>query len=188
VRSTIALFALLVARVASAQPSLTQPMWPPPPPQLVLSEDDRELLARGEIDGTQTALGVGGAVFIGLGVGQAIEGRWSDTGWIFTFGEPAAMVVAVVGLASSFSCDGGPNQSHCGNQHSAEALAIGGLIGLVGLRVWEIGDSYFGPMRRNDRVRDLRLRLGYGLPPMVRLTPFAAPVRDGAVAGLSLRF
>jgi hypothetical protein len=71
-------------------------------------------------------------------------------------------------------------------------LLIGGLIGLVVFRVWEVADAIGGPPRHNSRVRELRMRLG--MPPMGyvrRLQPYVAPPlsRDGgATAGLTLRF
>jgi hypothetical protein len=68
-------------------------------------------------------------------------------------------------------------------------MIAGGLIGLLGLHIWEVADAFVVPGRRNQRVRALRERLG--LPPVQQnLSLFVTPPEDGsgAVGGLTLRF
>src|SRR5687767_14647149 len=101
---------VVIASSAYAQPSGSPPppppqqyppqqyppqQYPPPPHQyqpgvqypVALSQDDHDLLMRGEISDGEHAAGAIASIFIGFGSGQAIQGRWSDKGWIFTLGD-----------------------------------------------------------------------------------------------------
>ncbi len=143
----------IACRLAAAQPGNVPPAYAYQP---ALTSDDRELLASGEIPN------VGGAMvadaFVGFGLGQAIEGRWGETGWIFTFGETIATAVFFDGLVRTFDC--GPTPSlgvrRC---PSDNGLALGGAIALTVLRVWGIVDTTVGPVHHNARLRALRARL-----------------------------
>lgn len=159
-----------------APPPGPAPYVPPPhtyAPPAQLTPEEAKLLARGEISsGTHVAGGLA-AFFLGLGVGHGIQGRWDETGWIFTVGELASIAAIIVGIGEGE--DG--------------ALVVGGAVGLVVFRVWEVVDAFAGPARHNRRLRELRTRLGYPPAPYA-ITPFVAPPRDGAggVAGVSVRF
>src|SRR5260221_3716305 len=157
--------------IAAAQPGQAPPPAQQPPPQgypppaqgyppppyayqpVALTEEDRDLLESGEISDGQHMGGGLCALFVGLGVGQAVEGRWHETGWIFTLGETASMVAFMWGFFEQFNAG-----SH--NQASADTLLVGGMIGLVGFRVWEIVDAFAGPPAHNARLHQLRMRLG----------------------------
>src|SRR5262245_49064669 len=188
--------------VAGAQPGQT-PYAPPPPPsgvpapyayqpppqQIMLTEEEHKLLEMGEIsDGKHLGGGLA-AVFFGYGVGQAVQGRWSDTGWIFTLGEGAATVAFVYGFVDMFAnC---PIDGPCNNDRGA-ALFLGGLLAYGVFHVWEVVDAFVVPPRHNRRVRELRARLGYPpVPYYGRLAPYLAPPtgsNDGAIGGVTLRF
>jgi hypothetical protein len=59
--------------------------------QTELSEEEREILERGEYS---TGEWVGGGIvgyLAGFGIGQALQGRRSDIGWVFTLGEAVCM-------------------------------------------------------------------------------------------------
>lgn len=200
-RTTIALALVVIASgVAAAQPGMTEPQPPPPPPsytpyapmpytyqpQVVLDAEDRELLAEGEISSDRHIGGGMLALFFGFGTGQAIQGRWTDTGWIFTVGEPVAFTTFMYGVISSIGAEGCTHDCH-GNKNG-EAIAVGSMFALVGLRIWEIADAFIAPPRHNARVRAVRARLGYA-PAYARVAPYVAPANgDGGVAGLALRF
>lgn len=163
---------------ARAQPAL-QPLETP----LQLTADERELLASGEIsDGTATA-GKVTSILFGLGVGQAVEGRWTKIGWVYTLGD-----VASAGLIATATIQGlTPGCSgSCGR--TAAALFIGG--GLVGLasRIGQIYDAFTAPGNHNRRVRELRMRVG--MQPTAQVLPYVAPTDDGngASAGVTVRW
>jgi hypothetical protein len=167
---------------------------PPPyayqPQQIQLTAEDAELLQRGEISDGQHLGGGVVAIMFGFGIGQAIQGRWSDTGWIFTLGETASIVALVAGAVKSLdNCPLLENQC-TNNNNDGEGLLIAGVVGIVVFRTWEVVDAFMGPVKHNARVRDLRMRLGIPQPMYgKRITPYMNKSRDGGgVAGLQISF
>ncbi|MEJ7600799.1 MAG: hypothetical protein WKG01_23035 [Kofleriaceae bacterium] len=211
--SAVVIVALL-AQATQAQPGQTQPQPYPPPaqpypaqpapyaqpyqppgpghgvpppygyPPVQLSPEDHALLADGEISEGAHIGGAAMNILFGFGLGQAIQGRFDDTGWIFALGggaSVAAMIFGAVRLAEdcSFSND-------CDDSKGAGLMLVG-LVGFTVFHTWGLVDSITGPIRHNRRVRDLRIRLG--MRPMYSVMPFVRETRDGGgVAGLSLRF
>jgi hypothetical protein len=197
---TIVVVAMLaaVASTARAQPGNPPPPppvyapSPPPPPAygypqqpVGLTADEQRILARGEISEGEHFGGVLVGFFLGFGSGQAIQGRWSDTGWIFTVGEAASIAAILVGVDDIFDdCI----DDNCNNDGNGGLFAIG-IIGLVGFRVWEIVDSVAGPSSHNRRLREIHMKLGYSQPGYYSVAPFVAPTHGGGgVAGLTFRF
>jgi hypothetical protein len=174
------------------QPPPYQGQYAPPPQQYVpqqLTADEHALLQQGEIsDGAH----VGGAVaslFFGFGVGQAVQGRYSETGWIFTIGEAASLAALIYGITEAFDCDTN-FETRCNNGGGGAYIA-GGLIGILVFRVWEVVDAFGGPPKHNARVRQLKMRLGMPVPMYAepKLKPFVHKVRDGGqTVGLQWRF
>src|SRR5262245_1563028 len=107
-----ALCVLAIAGHAVAQPGQTSPQGAPPPapapppypaPQpypppgsvpppygyapTTLSSEERSLLEHGVIPDEQIIGGGLLAMFVGCGTGQAVQGRFTDTGYIFLLGE-----------------------------------------------------------------------------------------------------
>ncbi len=164
------------------QPYPGQAPYPYPPVQL--TPEEHQLLAEGEISLGQHAGGVVVNWLFGFGLGQAIQGRWSDTGWIFTLGEAAGITLMVAGLASScFGCEGGDDDG--------ATLLVGGVIGYVAFHIWSIVDAATGPAGHNRKVRALKQRVGLPMHASQRVLPYVAPARDGGgggTAGLTLRF
>lgn len=167
-------------------PPPVQPVQPVPPPYayqpvaIQLTVEEHELLQRGEIsDGAHIGGGVAN-IFLGFGIGQAIQGRWSEKGWLFTVGGAASITAMIVGAVSSFSSD------------SAEVpvLFIGGYVGFLVFHIWGAIDAFAGPPKHNRRVRELRMRLGLPQPYYGRVMPYVQPSRDhgGGTAGLVFRF
>jgi len=159
---------------ASAQPGATSS-----PP--ALTPDEQTLLARGEISTERHVLGSVGAGLLGLGIGQAIQGRWKARGWIFTLGELAGFGMIV---AASIESDL--------DETLVNALAIGGWVSFVGLHVWEVADAIVVPGRHNRRVRNLRVKAG--LPMSASPLRFdeargrARELGSGAIVELTFRF
>ena len=182
------------ALVLSADtPALAQPggYAPPPPPiDLRLSDDDLMILDRGRITTGQYVTGGVLGSYFGFGIGHMVQQRWMETGWLFTVGQSAALTAAVVGAVSCVD-DGyheeqrvhGGSRSSSGGRCSA-GLLIGGLLGFVGLRTWEIIDLWVAPPRHNRRYDKLSKR--HQLPRYsLSLTPTG---KGSGVASLSLSF
>jgi hypothetical protein len=202
------------AGVAAAQPGEPPPdPYPPPPPQPYpqplppqepapqvappyayqpaasqLTAEETLLLQRGEISSNAHFGGVVAAVFPGLGVGQAVQGRWSEAGWIFTLGEGASFVIMSVGISKEVDCIA-PASGGCTNSNDGEGLFIAGIVGLVAFHVWDVVDAVVGPSKRNTRIRELRSRHGIAQPMFgKRITPYVNRSHDAGVAGVSLSF
>ncbi len=191
--ATIALCALSFG-VAEAQPGgrgYPPPQQPVPyyqggysqvPNLRLLTQEEREIFWQGEISPAQTIGGGLVALWFGFGVGHAVQGRYSDTGWMFTLGEAGALGLVFVGAVQLANNDLRRN-------NSGETLLIGGLLSFGILRVWEIVDTLVGPRSHNRRYRALRLK-AYGQAPPPRYGLFVTPggTRGGGTAGLSIRF
>jgi hypothetical protein len=159
-----------LAGVAAAQPGQTQPQQlPPPQPQVPppymyqpapppLTLEERQLLEDGEISDGQYIGGGLLSIFPGFGIGQAVQGRWSDRGYIFTLGETAAMGLVIYGISKN-DCFLAIDPCHDDSDGVGEFLV--GLLAYTGFRVWEIIDAWAVPPGHNRRVQNLRLRLGY---------------------------
>jgi hypothetical protein len=144
---------------------------------------DVELANSPEISDRQAATGVVAALALGFGSGQAVEGRWKDTGWIFTFGESLSLVFVASSAVDSFrQCAFFPGQA-C---PSAERALIGGLIAMGAFRLGEIVDAAVAPGLHNRGVRDARRRLGWASAPHV--APYVAPTSHGSTVGLTMSF
>lgn len=179
-----------------AQPPPGQPQpYPaqPPPyayPPIQLTPEEHEMLMAGEISDGQHIVGVVASLGFGFGVGQAVQGRYSDTGWIFTVGELASITALMVGVFRAFDdCLELDDSCNDGNSDGVP-LIVAGAIGLTVFRIWEIVDAIGGPSKHNARVRELRMRLGIPQPMYTKITPYVVPSRDGGggTAGLSFRF
>jgi len=198
---------LAAAGVAAAQPGQTQPYAPPPqqypPPQPYpapqpyatapygygyqgqLSPEDQELLMRGEItDGQQLGGGLL-ALFVGFGSGQAVQGRFGDTGWIFLVGEGLSAAAWMHGFIQLVGdrCTPSPDGKTC--EHPGGGYFVLGMLGILVFRTWGTIDGFVGPTSHNRKVRALKMRLGI---PIYAVTPYVAPAHDATTAGLMLRF
>lgn len=173
-----------------------QPYAPPQPPPgyaqggfmpVQLTPDQVELLQKGEISDGQHVGGAVASLFFGFGIGQAVQGRYGETGWIFTVGEVASFTAMMVGLFQAFD-DCAFNES-CNNDRGS-GLIVGGLVGLLVFRVWEVVDAFGGPPKHNRKVRELKMRLGMPVPMYTqRVVPYVNRTRDsGATAGVVFRF
>lgn len=174
-------------------------------PQLTAEEWD--MIDEGEIGGGRHVAGVMLALSPGFGLGQAVQGRWSERGWIFTFGEAAGIALMVYGANQEKPlCDyntpaleargvlagssGRATQDSCGFgvRDDARWMIYAGLGTYVALHIWEIVDSIAGPVEHNRQVRALRRRAGQQSGEVV-VAPFLVPSHEGgAMAGLSARF
>lgn len=182
------------------QPPPPQPYAPPyqqPPPgyapgpmvPVQLTADQLELLQRGEISEGQHMGGGIASILVGFGIGQAVQGRYGETGWIFTVGELASMTALMIGVVQAFD-DCFNFDDTCEDGNKGEGLIIGGLVGLFAFRIWEVVDAFGGPPKHNRKVRELKMRLGMPMPMYTqRVVPYINRTRDsGATAGVVFRF
>jgi hypothetical protein len=144
---------------------------------------DLELARRPEISGDRAAAGVVTATVVGFGLGQAVEGRWHDTGWIYTVGESLSLMILASGVASGFQhCLFVPDSSCAG----ANQLALAGLIGMGAFHLAGIIDAAVAPSVHNRHVREARGRVGWAR--VARVAPYVAPTSHGSTVGLTLSF
>lgn len=144
-----------------------------------LSQQDREILDRGEISTTRYVIGgVVGTYPLGLGIGHAIQGRYSEKGWIFTVGEVGSATAFVAGLGN---CASNWSSENCDN-----GLIWIGLAGYVGFRIWEIIDVWAAPPDLNRRYRELKSRVsGYD---EMTFEPSFVPLAGGGALGVRITF
>ncbi len=154
-----------------------------------LTRDEQELLQKGEITDGQHVGGIAANIFLGFGIGQAIQGRYGETGWIFTVGEIASFTALIVGVSQNLEDCFDNIDGNC-DQNRGEALIIGGLVGYVVFRIWSVVDAAGGPSKHNQKLRELRMRLGIPQPMYThRIVPYVNRTRDsGATAGVVFRF
>jgi hypothetical protein len=151
-----------------------------------LTTDERKILARGEIGTTAYVLGgILGTYPLGLGIGHAIQGRYSDKGWIFTAGELGAVAIA---YASALDCVTSTTYwSSSSSSTSVDCSSRGGIVlgltAFVALRIWEIIDLWAVPPDHNRRYRELVSRTG-----RTSLVPIILPRRDTMLLGLQYQF
>lgn len=202
------LAAMFLANTSSAwaQPGQTHPAPPPqsatpvhpdyapqPPNLHLLTWEERRLLARGEISPEATFSGGMLGTFLGFGLGHAAQGRYGELGWIFTAGEIASMTAMFTGLVRCLNGEYESNDDvvirNNGCQGNEATLLIGGAIGFMVFRTWEMIDSWVGPTRHNARVRAARAK-AHGYVPQRGYSLYLVPSSkgSGAVGGLTIRF
>ncbi len=161
------------------QPYGQQPYSQPSYLVAPLSREDYEVLAQGEISGGQIVGGALMSAWLGFGLGQAIEGRWSDTGWKFALGEAGAVTLILAGAFRDCG-DGDCNPN--------ETMITIGVVGYVVLRGWQFIDVFTGASSHNNRVRELRIRTGQ--PSYSHVMPYVVPASrgSGATAGVTFAF
>jgi hypothetical protein len=149
-----------------------------------LSEEDRRILRIGYIDTTRYVIGGILGTYPGLGIGHAVQGRYSDRGWIFTAGEIGSTAVLAVGAAR---CLGTVYNRPCD-----DGLLTLGVVGLLGFKIWEIIDVWVAPIDINRHYRELRRQPSSEDSSSARsnLTwnGMILPTKDGVTAGVRMTF
>lgn len=185
-------------QVAQAAAPATEPAALSPAPmapvaqaqvRLQLSAEDQELLSQGSISTGEHIGGGVAALFLGFGIGHAVQGRWMDRGWIFTLGETASVGLVIYGMSRAASCTSLDESGTGGCASNGLGLVAGGAVALTALHLWETIDAFVAPVGHNRRVRAAQVRAGMR-PMYSTITPYVTPVQagDGAMGGLSLRF
>lgn len=119
-----------------------------------LSEKDQEVLSIGHINDTKYIVGgILGTYPLGFGIGHVVQGRWSEQGWIFTAGEAASLGAALVGIAG---CAGRGISGSDDCTDGQSFLIVGGVLGYIGFRIWEIVDVWATPPSQNRKYKELK--------------------------------
>lgn len=211
-RSLIVALLVIVSGTASAQyaqppgsyPQQPQPYYPQPyyqpqprPMQVQLTVDEQWLLSRGYISSGEHIGGGAVSLFVGFGVGQAVQGRWGQKGYIFTIGELASMGAIIYGAVTlATACSDNFNDPYADSSCSSSrerrggVFVVGGLIGISVFRIWEIVDAFAGPAEHNRKLHELKFRLGMPDSYVKNVKPYIVPSSDGggALAGVALKF
>ncbi len=180
-RSALALSVLvLVAGTAAAQPAIT----PPYEYGAQVSGDDRDIIEKGDIGPGRVIGGTIAASIIGFGVGQGIQGRYGERGWMFTVADSVSSMGMFTGLLAI--AGGCSESSHC---HVAYGLALGGAAVYLGSRVLQIIDAAVAPQAHNERYRAALAR-NPGYVHEAKVVPYLVPADrgGGGVAGLAMSF
>lgn len=122
--------------------------------------------------------GVVGSV-IGLGIGQAINGNYTNSGWVFTLTEVPSLAMLIAGAMIYHI--GAPYMTYQQAKNLGTGLLIPGVLLFAGFRIWDIVDlwsmPYVGKPLQNTNVAKKK-------PEQYSLHIF----EDGEVHGLSFRF
>jgi hypothetical protein len=141
---------VLVSATAAAQPGVVPPAASYRPR---LDPDDQRVLDTGEISNGRQVLGTAFAIWPGFGLGQVAEGRWTERGWIFTFGEAGSLGVYAIGATCALA------SKHASCSDTNYGIAVAGVISLVVFHVAGVLDAAIAPPFHNRRVRELRARI-----------------------------
>lgn len=92
------------------------------------------------------------SIFAPFGIGQAIQGRYKETGWIFTVADSASLAVLTTGaivtaahVANNTTCTGNICKTTAPLPAAGISLYVIGAAALAGFRVWEIVDAWVTP-------------------------------------------
>ena len=113
---------------------------------LSIETEERFPLVYGESKTISQGRYIGGGVasiFLGWGIGHAVQGRYSERGWIFTAGG-ALSAIGVIGLFSSLTKSALENPENT-SLSGADYAFMGALIVGAGIRIWEMIDAWFLP-------------------------------------------
>jgi hypothetical protein len=166
-------------RIALAQPGMTAPR--PPLGLALLTDEERELIVRGEIAPQTRVAGALLGAWIGFGVGHAVQGRFGERGWTFLLLDTATVGLLTAGALNCVSIFGDTEPDQC----DGDPTLLVGLGMLLVVRTFETIDLLKGPSRHNERVRRAREK-AYG--PSLQVS--AGPTADaaGGQVGLLVRF
>ncbi|MBS1968774.1 MAG: hypothetical protein JSU04_00610 [Bdellovibrionales bacterium] len=152
---------------------------PNSPNSRYFTDDDRRVLNIGEISNTAYIAGGLLSIYPGFGIGHAVQGRYTDKGWIFTAGELGSIGLMIAGAGDCWNSSSSSNGQTC----NGGGAIVFGVLGFVGFRVWEIVDAWVAPPQINNHYRSLRAQMYQS-----SLQPVFAPTKDGAVAGFRVTF
>jgi hypothetical protein len=115
-----------------------------------LTRREEEALEVGELGVGRYLLGGALAIVPSFGAGQAVQGRWSTTGWKVALGEGVSLATTVLSLWQFIPCvtshsEQTPSDAVCG---ASQFGVVAGSIALTGFYVWGVGDAWLGGLAR----------------------------------------
>jgi hypothetical protein len=174
---------VITAALAMSLPAFADPPripapyeYQPPGALPALDDSDRAVLEQGEISVNQQTGGEVAAILLGFGVGQAIEGRWLELGWMFTVVDTGGAALETAGVLQVFSR--GCNRA-C--QNRGLEMAGGGFLVELGSRILQSWDAFTAPEAHNRRLRELRARTG-----LTHVVPYVTPTGVGLGVGFQM--
>jgi hypothetical protein len=148
------LFSVLILIISCEAFSNSELIYEAQKKEIKLTDKDKAILEMGEISTARYITGgILGTYPFGLGIGHAIQGRWSEDGQIFTFGELASVGVVIGGALSCLYKSGDEDWS-CSSFE--QTLIVLGALGFIGLRIWEIVDVWAVPPSHNSKFNKLK--------------------------------
>lgn len=85
------------------------------------------------------------SIYPGFGIGHAVQGRYTDKGWIFTTGEAISTAVVISGLIDCGTSTVISSSKEC----SGKDKMLVGTVGFLGFKIWEIFDAWVIPHSNN---------------------------------------
>ncbi len=146
-----------------------------PEPRLVtVSAEDAWVLERGTIGVVPYVIGGLGSMYLGFGIGHAIQGRYGQRGWMMTLGEVGGLALVAGGFMQS-----------CAQGCGYNAMSTLGLGTVIGFKVWEVLDAWIYPPIHNSHYEEITKSLGarsfsvtLPQPVLVPATSFVMPRAD----------
>ena len=117
---------------------------------LNLTEQEYQTLAIGDLSRTRYAIGGVLGTYPGFGIGHTVQGRWRESGLIFTVGEVGYIIVPFAGLSK---CVG---DSFYGRGKCDSQLIDIGAVGYLGFKIWEIVDVWRGGIVHRRKFQELK--------------------------------
>ena len=145
-----------------------------------LSEKDQNIIEMGEIGPGRYVLGGVVGSYLGLGIGHAIQGRYSfSRGWIFTVGE---LTLIVIMSSSAYPCIHG-----CSGSSGPGLVMNIGIASYISFRIWEAVDLWVAPLIHNRKYRQIKKKLSHDSGENISL--FIYPNgKDYIAMGLQIQF
>lgn len=142
---------------------------------------ERELVAAGGFTSHEIVAGGIAGLVAGFGIGQLIQGRWRQRGWIFFVNDVLSVGLGIEGYTT---CRDDTLDQDRRDRGCAIAALFTATLALS--RVLQAGDALIVPALRNRR---LRRELEQDRAPVARYGVVVAPRGDGSMTlGFAMRF
>ena len=108
------------------------------------------------------------SIFLGFGIGHAIQGRWKERGWIHTVVQPVAFIAFLWSAGNFLEASISSGTAKTGSVPIGEiGLMTGAVLLLGGIRIWEMVDVWMLP----DSVRIISSSRKTGTPSLYSYEP-----------------